>query len=343
MGLKIVGSNLGSAFSSASKAVQTAAEGLSVGGEILGIVAQHQRLMADTQHQVESATHEIAQIEAQMRGTELQVKVAEYELEAHRKEIEHHDAISTFMTNKFSNEQLYQWLSGQLSGIYYQSYKMAHGMAKSAERAYQFERGLPQSDVDYIGSLYWNSQRKGLLAGESLGIDLGRMEQAYLSTDERRLEIIKSMSLMALDPLALLQLKALGTSEFELGEAMYDYDFAGHYCRQVKTIEVVFDAPDGQTVNATLTQLNHKTVMTADVKAVKYLMDPKDLPPFSVSMAIPRKVGWLMLQQYSYKPDRLQAWLPQRSEYTSRMTMVRLILLPLDKPCLRYWVLISIT
>ena len=282
MGVKFGGSNLGSSFSSASEAIQTVAEGLSVGGEILGIVSQHERLMADTKHQADSAMHELAQIDAQIKGAELQIKVAEYELEVHRKEMEHHDNISTFMKSKFSNEQLYQWLSGQLSTLYYQSYKMVHGMARSAERAFQFERGLKESDVNYIGNLYWNSQRKGLLAGESLGLDLGRMEQAYFASDSRRLEIIKSQSLMSLDPLALLRLKALGTCEFELSETLFDYDFQGHYCRQIKTIEVIFDVPEGQTVNATLTQLNHKTVMAPDAKAVKHLMDSKDLPPDTI-------------------------------------------------------------
>ena len=36
------------------------------------------------------------------------------------------------------------------------------------------------------------------------------------------------------------------------------------------------------TVNATLTQLRHKTVMEPDQKAVKYLIDMKDTPPLSI-------------------------------------------------------------
>ncbi|MEL6854698.1 MAG: neuraminidase-like domain-containing protein, partial [Cyanobacteria bacterium J06607_13] len=124
-GIKIGGAQAYSSLSSASEVLQTVAEGLSIGGEIFGIVGQHERMMADVAHQVETAIHDKAQIQAQIAGAEQQLKIAEYELAIHEKEIEHHKSISTFMTSKFSNEQLYQWMSAQLSGLYYQSYKLA--------------------------------------------------------------------------------------------------------------------------------------------------------------------------------------------------------------------------
>jgi hypothetical protein len=231
---------------------------------------------------VDTAIHDKRQIQAQIEGAKLQLKVAEYELTIHEKEIEHNRSIATFMTDKFSNEQLYQWMTSQLSGLYYQAYKLAYDMAKAAEKAYQYERGLPASEVNFISGMYWNSQRKGLLAGDSLGLDLDRMEQAFIQGDRRRFEISKPISLLELDPLAFLTLKATGKCEFELSEALFDYDFPGHYCRQIKTLDISFDAAEGQVVNATLTQLNHKTVLTADPKAVKYLLDPKGDQPLSV-------------------------------------------------------------
>ncbi|MEZ4851154.1 MAG: hypothetical protein R3B93_21580 [Bacteroidia bacterium] len=63
------------------------------------------------------------------------------------------------------------------------------------------------------------------------------------------------------------------------GKAEFDCDFPGHYCRQLKTISIGFDIGSGQTVMATLTQLNHKTVLDPDPKAVKYLLDPKGRQP----------------------------------------------------------------
>ncbi len=281
-GVKVGGSQLHAVAGSIAEVAQTAAEGLSVGGELSGIVAQHKRMMADTLHQAESAEYDKKQIESQITGAKQQLKVAEYELAIHEKEIEQHRSISSFMTSKFSNEQLYQWMSGKLSGLYYQTYKMAYDMAKGAEKSFQFERGVTASEVHYIKGMYWNSQRKGLLAGDSLGLDLDRMEASFIKTDKRRFEISKKISLLELDPMAFIHFKLKGECEFNLTEALFDYDFQGHYCRQIKTIAIGFDAAEGQTVNATLTQLNHKTVMKADPKAVKYLLDPKDSQPLSI-------------------------------------------------------------
>ena len=96
------------------------------------------------------------------------------------------------------------------------------------------------------------------------------------------LEISKNISLVNLDPMAFLELKTKGSCEFILSEALFDYDFQGHYCRQIKTISLSFDIGNGQTVMATLTQLNHKTIIEPDPKAVKYLLQPKDKEPLSI-------------------------------------------------------------
>ena len=43
----------------------------------------------------------------------------------------------------------------------------------------------------FIQPAYWESRRNGLLAGETLGLDLERMAKAYLDADSRGLEITK--------------------------------------------------------------------------------------------------------------------------------------------------------
>ena len=276
------GNNLGEASSAAAEASSAIAEGLSIGGEIAGMIAAHERLKQDWDLQIMTNQSDIIQIEAQIEGAKLQETIAKREIQILAKEIEHNRSVQTFLKDKFTNEQLYQWLAGKLSGLYYQTYQMAFDMAKSAEKSYQFERGVKASKTSFIEGGYWNSQQKGLLAGESLGLDLDRMEKAFIQTNQRRLEISKNISLLDLDPVAFLELKAKGVAEFSLPEAIFDYDFAGHYCRQVKTVSLTFDAPEGETVFATLTQLNHKTVLEPDTKAVKFLLNPKDKPPTTI-------------------------------------------------------------
>ncbi|MDH5231951.1 MAG: hypothetical protein OEY38_17960, partial [Gammaproteobacteria bacterium] len=177
---------------------------------------------------------------------------------------------------------LYQWIAGNLSTLYYQTYQMAYDLAKKAEKAFQFERGLPESEVNFINGIYWDSQKKGLLAGERLGLSLDQMEKSYYDNDARRFEITKTISLLQLDPLAFLTLKNKGQCDFHFSEELFAYDFPSHYCRQIKTIALKIDAGDGVSVNATLTQLRNKIVMKPDAKAVKYLINPKDEQPTSI-------------------------------------------------------------
>ncbi|MEZ4712471.1 MAG: neuraminidase-like domain-containing protein [Caldilineaceae bacterium] len=283
-GAKTGGIHAGDALSGAAEASETLGEALSMTGEVLGILAQHERMVQDWTLQKAMADSEIIQLTAQIEGARLREAIAQREIEILEKEIEHNAAIKRFMQEKFTNAQLYQWMIGKLSGIYYQTYQMAYDMAKAAEKSFQYEQGEPQSAANFIQPLYWDSQRKGLLAGESLSLDLDRMEKAFIENDARGLEIAKKISLLELDPVAFLSLKSRGVAEFSLSEALFDYDFPGHYRRQIKTVALTFLGADGElrNVNATLTQLSHKTVLEPDAKAVKYLLNPKDLPPAAI-------------------------------------------------------------
>ena len=276
------GRNVGAMLEEFSEAPEKVAEGLELGGEAAGIYAQYKRSFEDWQLQEKMAESEIKQLEFQIQSAQIQKAIAQRELLIHKKEIENNASIMKFMTTKFSNVQLYNWMSGKLSGLFYQTYKLAHDMAKQAEKSFQFETGTKEADINFISGMYWDSQRKGLLSGESLGLDLDRMEKAFIDQDNRNFEITKSISMLELDPLAFLKLKTEGVCEFRLAEALFDYDYQGHYNRQIMTISVAFDIGEGQTVNATLTQLNNKVVMEPDIRAVKYLLNPKDEQPDTI-------------------------------------------------------------
>lgn len=284
IGTEVGGEQLGEALGKVSEFSESLGEGLSVIGEVLGTYASHMRTVQDWTLQLSTAQNDAIQIGYQLEGARLQQQIAQRELEIQEQEIAHNAAIKTFMQGKFTNAQLYQWMIGKLSGLYFQTYSMAYDMARAAQKAFQFERGLKENEVNYIQPLYWDSQKNGLLAGESLGLDLDRMEKAFIDGNSRGFEITRQISLLELDPMALLQLKSKGVCEFSLPETLFDYDFPGHYRRQIKTVSLAFVAAEGQRlrVNATLTQLNHKTVLEPDAKAVKYLLDPKDQPPLSL-------------------------------------------------------------
>jgi hypothetical protein len=96
----------------------------------------------------------------------------------------------------------------QISTVYFQLYQMTYDIAKKAERTYSNELGLPQADFIQFG--YWDSLKKGLLAGEKLAFDLRRMDTAYINNNKRSYEITHNISLLQLDPVALIELKETG-------------------------------------------------------------------------------------------------------------------------------------
>lgn len=290
-GLETGGNHVGEAVDKTAEALETGGDALSTIGEVIGIYAQHERSVEDWELQKKIAASDIIQITAQIEGAKLQEKIAERELEIHLKQVEQLESVTTFMKGKFTNKQLYQWMVSKLSAMYYQTYQMAYEMSKAAEKAFQFERGLPEAEINYINGLYWDSQKKGLLAGHSLELDLHRMEKAYYENHSRSFEITKKVSLIKHDPIALFELKRRGVCTFNLSEADFDYDYPGHYNRQIKTVSITFTAREGDLVNATLTQLTHKTVLEPDLKAVKFLIEPKDEPPLSI------RSGWKANQQ----------------------------------------------
>lgn len=274
--------DIGEGLAKIGETASTASEGISILGELAGMVAQQERMLQDWEFQRDATKFEIEQMDLEIEGAELQIKMAALEIQIYEKEVEHQESIQSFYKEKFSNLELYQWMASRMSSLYFQTYKLAYDMAKYAEKAFQYERGIKAAEVNFIQPNYWNSQRKGLMAGENLGMDLERMEQAFFETHERRLEIAKNISLLELDPVAYLNLLKKGVCDFRLSEALFDYDYQGHYCRQIKTITLTITAGEGQTVNATLTQLNHSTVMEPDTKAVKFLLNPKDKQPLSI-------------------------------------------------------------
>jgi hypothetical protein len=122
---------------------------------------------------------------------------------------------------------------------------------------FQYELGSSQTYIQYG---YWDSLKKGLLAGEKLLFDLKRMEMAYYEQNKRGFEISKNISLAQLDPLALVQLRQNGECYIELPETIFDLDYPGHYMRRIKSVSLTIPCIAGpyNGLNCTLTLLENK-------------------------------------------------------------------------------------
>jgi hypothetical protein len=257
----IGGQQYAGAASGVARAFSALADLSSFVATMAGMMGGWDRRTREWTFQFETATLELAQIQRQIKAAEVRVKIAKQELVNQDMLIAHASAVHDTLRSKFTNQQLYGWMMGQLSSLYFQSYQTTYALAKQCEVCFQFELGIKQSN--YIQFGYWDSLRKGLLAGERLFRDLKRLETAYIDRNKREYEISKSVSLLLLDPSALISLKLTGMCFVTLPEALFDMDYPGHYMRRIRTLSLTIPCVTGPytSVNCTLTLLQSKIRM----------------------------------------------------------------------------------
>jgi hypothetical protein len=251
------GSHVGSSLEAASRALNAWSSVANTAAAMSATMASYQRRADDWELQENLAAKEIEQVDRQILGAQIRLTVAQKELRNHDLQTENATTLDTFMRGKFTNRDLYHWMVSQISGVYFQSYQLAYDVARRAERAFRFELGLQDSNFIQFG--YWDSLKKGLLSGERLYHDLKRMEVAYLDQNKREYEITKHVSLVLLDPMALILLKQTGECFVNLPEALFDLDYPGHYLRRLKSVSLSIPCVTGPytSVNCTLTLLGN--------------------------------------------------------------------------------------
>lgn len=250
------GENLGDSARNFSDSIGKIASLLNSSASLAGTMGGHQRRFDDWKLQERMSNKELEQLDRQIAAADIRLAIAEKELSNHDLQMANTNEVDEFMRSKFTNRELYDWMVGQISGVYFQSYQLAYDVAKRAERAYRHELGLRESSFIQFG--YWDSLKKGLLAGERLSYDLKRMEVAYLDQNKREYEIVKHISLSSIDPVSLVKLKQTGDCFVSLPEALFDIDYPGHYMRRIKSVGITVPCVAGpySGVNCTLTLQN---------------------------------------------------------------------------------------
>lgn len=206
--------------------------------------------------QRQMAENDLQQIGRQIASAEIKIAMAEKELKNHELQISNADDVDEFMRTKFSNADLYDWMITQLSGVYFQSYKLALDMAKKAEKCFRYE--LATETTNFITPGYWDSLHKGLQSAEKLAFDLNRMDGSYIDQNKREHEMTKTVSLSLLDPAALIELKETGKCETVIPESLFDLDCPGHYLRRIKSVSISIPCIAGPytSVNCKLTLMS---------------------------------------------------------------------------------------
>jgi hypothetical protein len=264
--LTLGGSNFGNAAQGIARWMQTDANNISFQSTNAARKAGFLRQLQDRVQQANVAGFEIKNIDRQLLTQQIRIAIAQQEITNQQQQMDNAQEMEEFLRSKYTGQELFSWMEGQLRTAYYQAYTLAYDLAKRAESAFRFERGLTASD--FIRAGYWNAGRDGLLAGEGLHLALKQLEAAYQERRGHDFEVAKSVSLRQLDPLALLQLRESGRCEFSVPEVLFDMDFPGHYQRRIKSISLSIPCVVGPYVgvNCTARLLEHKYRVSALAK-----------------------------------------------------------------------------
>jgi hypothetical protein len=240
---------------------------------LAGKMGTYSRREMDWTFQGNSAKSEINALIKQIRGAQIREAIAQTEYNNHKVQMANAQQIVDFLSGnqiggsvpvKETTVSFYTWMKREVKALYANSFQLAYEVAKKAERALQNELGDPSQtfiQYNYLDGI------EGLLAGEKLLFDVKTMEMAYHDLNQREYEMTKHVSLLQVDPFALVQLRATGSCTFTVPEELFDLDGPGHYFRRIKSVALTLPCVAGPytSVNCTLTLQMSTIRTTADL------------------------------------------------------------------------------
>lgn len=247
--------------------------------QIASIQASQERRKQEWELQHSLAEQDTAIAEQQITAAVQHRQVIEQELQIAQARADDAKAAVDFLSNKFTNADLYEWMGGVLARVYSYFLQQATAMARLAQSQLAFERQQPATT--FIKADYWqptppngaapgasNQQpdRRGLTGSARLLQDIYTLDQYAFDTDQRKLQLSQSFSLAQLAPFEFEQFRLTGVLPFATPMDLFDHGFPGHYLRLIKQVRtsVVALIPPLRGIRATLTASGVSRVVTAD-------------------------------------------------------------------------------
>ncbi|MGJ7260961.1 neuraminidase-like domain-containing protein [Morganella morganii] len=191
-GMAVGGSRWGGIPKAIGSGIALAASATKINADNISQSEAWRRRRQEWEIQKNNAESEVKQIDAQLEA--LAVRRTATEMQREHLEIQQAQtqAQLEFLQRKFSNKALYSWLHGRLASIYYRFYDLTATRCMMAEAAFAWQTG---ETTRYIKPGAWQSSNAGLMAGESLLLNLTEMEQAWLKWNHRTLKVTRTVSL----------------------------------------------------------------------------------------------------------------------------------------------------
>ncbi|MGH3673808.1 MAG: hypothetical protein ACRDSH_24775, partial [Pseudonocardiaceae bacterium] len=116
------GPNLGNITQAVARGLQVVSSEFSYQSSNAGRKASFQRQLQDRVQQANAAGYEIKNIDKQIITQRIRADIAAQEIKNQQAQIDNSQAVLDFLTDKYSNTELYSYMDSQLSILHYQTY-----------------------------------------------------------------------------------------------------------------------------------------------------------------------------------------------------------------------------
>lgn len=265
----------GAAIGALGGAAASAAGALNSRASYFQQLAGQQRRREEWQQQKKLAGID-GQINTIQRGqATTRVRIKEQETRIVQLNIDNAESVVDFLVTKFTNQELYEWMSRVLQGLYAAQLQQATATARLAQQQLRFD--LLQ-DISLINSDYWTipvdsvspnsgsgatEDRRGLTGSARLAKDIEALDQVALTSSQRKLQLTRTISLATLAPAEFQRFLDSGELWFEMREQDFDREFPGHYFRRINKVKVSLLAliPTAFGIRATLANIGPSRVV----------------------------------------------------------------------------------
>jgi hypothetical protein len=258
------------------QAISAFSQSASIFGQIAQTQASFERREQEWRQQRSLSQKDVAISGTQISLAQNQQQTAKQERDLAQLQSDHAQAVVDFLANKFTNAELFEWMSGVLGRVYNYFLQQATAVAQLAQSQLAFERQEPALSV--IQSDYWQitsdaaagetngsgPDRRGLTGSARLQQDIFQLDQYAFETKQRKLQLTQTLSLARIAPMEMQSLRDTGKMIFVTPMEIFDRDFPGHYLRQIRRarVSVVALIPPTQGLRATLAASGISRIVT---------------------------------------------------------------------------------
>ncbi|MFM0336013.1 Tc toxin subunit A-related protein [Paraburkholderia fungorum] len=160
----------------------------------IDISEQYRRRQQEWQLQSDLASKDLEQFDDQIQSMTEQLNMAQKQLALVEMQQAQQQAVYDMQCTRFTGQELYNWMTGRLSSLYYQLYDTSVSLCLATKNALTREIAAGKLATSFTAPI-WNNLYQGLLAGEGLLLELQKLENAWLTNNTRGLEVQKTVSL----------------------------------------------------------------------------------------------------------------------------------------------------